>query len=143
MKKYIKTNKFMNDDFLENLQVELEDAIQSWVDSFSKTYEFDDDEPLDISYTNSSRVEVSYEEKWYTDGTDAIVARVYIDGDLVYLIDGGEELDLREFGIDKTIYTPSREDQFIQILNEVISKYDKESYFERESYTTFISSIPV
>lgn len=49
MKKYIKTNTVMNDDFLENLQIELEDAIQSWVDSFSKTYEFDDDEPLYIS----------------------------------------------------------------------------------------------
>lgn len=143
MKKYIKTNTVMNDDFLENLQIELEDAIQSWVDSFSKTYEFDDDEPLYISYKNSSRVEVSYEEKWYTDRTDAIVARVYIDGDLVYLIDGGEELDLREFGIDKTTYTPSREDEFIQVLNEVVSKYDKESYFERESYTTFVSGIPV
>ena len=62
---------------------------------------------------------------------------------IAYLIDGGEELDLREFGIDKVIYTPSREDQFIQILNEVVSKYDKESYFERESYTTFVSGIPV
>lgn len=142
MKKYMKRNSY-DEDFLENLQVELEDAIQSWVDSFSKTYEFDDDEPLNISYKNSSRVEVSYEEQWYTDGTDAIVARVYIDGDLVYLIDGGEELDLREFGMDKTMYTPSRENEFIQILNEVVSKYDKESYFERETYTTFISGIPV
>ena len=135
MKRYIKSNIQDVKKLDSKITQDLENAIANYVRVLAE-----DDEYSDYS---SYKVECNYVQNYYSDGTDCLRIQVRFDGDLYEYLEGGQQFDLSEFGIDEIYVTEQHLDEFSEMLDNIIQKYNRDSYFEPYDYGILEAAVPV